>query len=117
MPIASPPLDYQLQKPGSVGLPLGSLTIHILQREGDTPLRAGETGEIALSGGAQLFDGYGGAADSPRLFRTGDLGHVDADGWLFVTGRVREMINRGGEVLSPLQVCTRAPNRGRWSAL
>ena len=44
--------------------------------------------------------------------RTGDLGYLDADGYLFITGRLREMVNRGGEKISPREV-----DEGSWSTL
>ena len=41
---------------------------------------------------------------SKRYFRTGDLGNLDSDGFLFLTGRSKEQINRGGEKISPLEI-------------
>ena len=104
MPIASPPLGYALELPESVGSAIGGINIVILDTKGgDAPLAAGETGEVSLEGGsgAHLFGGYDGEPPRASRFRTGDLGHLDSDGRLRLTGRVREMINRGGEVLAP----------------
>lgn len=109
MPIAAPPLGYRLERPGSVGRPIG-VKLTILDLGVDLEQQAGETGEIALSvagdNTSHLFAGYGleGCAPAEAIFRTGDLGYVDEEGWLFVTGRIREMINRGGEVLSPVEI-------------
>ena len=67
----------------------------------------GEQGEIALSG-ANVFRGYGPPGATPERssfhatwFRTGDLGFVDEEGYLHVTGRLGERINRGGEKIAP----------------
>jgi len=109
MPIASPPLPYALQKPGSVGLPC-ALDVKIMNSEEvAVALPAYSRGEIALRG-EQLFDGYLGSHkesfNSDGAFLTGDLGFLDGDGWLFVTGRIKETINRGGETISPIEVET-----------
>ena len=76
------------------------------------PCAAGETGEIQVRG-SELFSGYllddsGTVAStaSDGWFRTGDLGSVDRDGWLTVTGRTTEVIIRGGENISPGEVET-----------
>ncbi|MBI1207193.1 MAG: AMP-binding protein [Azospirillum sp.] len=81
---------------GSEGRPLGEGRLRIAEPRPDG------TGEIQLSG-ANVFTGY---RDNPEAnqaafsedgwFRTGDLGHVDADGYLYVTGRLKEMIVLGG---------------------
>jgi methyltransferase (TIGR00027 family) len=110
MPIATPPPGYALDRPGAVG-PAYGVTARVVDREG-APVAAGVTGEIVLSegeGDGHLFAGYeGDGADTllarPSPFPTGDLGHVDADGWLHVTGRAKEAINRGGELLSPVEI-------------
>ena len=106
MPIASPPANYGLSRPGAVGPPVGDLRVVALDRDGRV-LPANGAGELALSGGEQLFAGYEGEA-SPRAadepFRTGDVGFVDEDGWIHVTGRQKECINRGGELLFPVEI-------------
>lgn len=74
-------------------------------------LPTGEEGEIAVRGPA-VFSGYEDDAEANRnafhdgWFRTGDLGRLDQDGNLFVTGRLKEMINRGGEKILPGEVDT-----------
>ena len=86
----------------------------------DDPLPTGEIGEVAIgaevrggSGGELLFDGYEEepvlsdrrcSANTKRWFRTGDLGRLDTDGCLRLTGRLREMVHRGGEILSPAAI-------------
>jgi acyl-CoA synthetase (AMP-forming)/AMP-acid ligase II len=97
------------RKAGSVGLPLPGVEIDIRADAGN-PLPAGTTGEITVRG-RHVFPGY---LDDPAAtaaaffpegwYRTGDLGHLDEDGYLFVTGRVREMINRGGEKIAPGEI-------------
>ena len=72
-------------------------------------VQAGEEGEIAVRGDA-VFSGYYDDPEATRTafqdgwFRTGDLGRLDRDGNLFVTGRLKEMINRGGEKILPGEV-------------
>lgn len=92
---------------GSVGMATGGIRIAILGPDG-MRLAAGEQGEVAIRGGG-LFRGYendptNGSTFIDGWFRTGDLGRLDNDGYLFLTGRIREMINRGGETIAPREV-------------
>jgi acyl-CoA synthetase (AMP-forming)/AMP-acid ligase II len=107
--IASNPLPPGRRKPGSVGLATGT-EIRILG-EGGRLLSRGECGEVCTAGPG-VFGGY---ADNPEanrtsfidgFFRTGDEGYLDEDGYLFFTGRLKEMINRGGEKISPAEIDT-----------
>jgi len=72
-------------------------------------LPAGETGEVVIRG-PDVTAGYAGnpqanaAAFTSGWFRTGDQGSLDADGYLFLQGRLKELINRGGEKISPVEV-------------
>ena len=72
-------------------------------------LQPGETGEIVIRG-PNVTSGYennpdaNAAAFAHGWFHTGDQGVLDADGYLRVTGRLKEIINRGGEKISPLEV-------------
>jgi non-ribosomal peptide synthetase component E (peptide arylation enzyme) len=74
-----------------------------------TPLPAGAQGEICARGPA-LFLGYGNPADtaaafdSEGFFPTGDLGYLSAEGALVFTGRIKDLINRGGEKISAKEV-------------
>jgi hypothetical protein len=105
--IASNPLRSGPRKPGSVGLPAGP-DIAIMAASGEL-LPSGSTGEVVIRG-PNVASGYhaNDAANAEALrdgwFRTGDLGSIDEDGYLRLTGRLKEMINRGGEKISPREV-------------
>jgi acyl-CoA synthetase (AMP-forming)/AMP-acid ligase II len=93
---------------GTVGLPLKYQDIRIVDADGRR-LPQGATGEIIVGGGKQQAYGYlmpDGAIE--RLpadgHRTGDLGFVDDDGHLHITGRAKELIIRGGVNIAPLEV-------------
>ena len=101
------PLPPGTRKPGSVGLPSGT-EIAVWDESGGV-LQRGQTGEIAVRG-ANVTRGYAGP-DGTRFgvspegwLATGDLGYLDAEGYLFLTGRKKEMINRAGEKISPREV-------------
>lgn len=91
------------RKPGSVGISTGT-EIAILDDQG-TSRPAGEVGEIVVRGPA-VMTGYCGGESGFRdgWFRTGDLGLLDEDGYLFVKGRINERINRGGEKVMPQEI-------------
>jgi acyl-CoA synthetase (AMP-forming)/AMP-acid ligase II/acyl carrier protein len=105
--ISTNPLPPGLRKAGSVGMPTG-LEMAILDSQGGV-LPPNVTGEIALKG-YRLFRGYennpiaNGKAFLNGWFLTGDLGHMDEDGYFFIDGRIKEMINWGGEKISPREV-------------
>ncbi|MCG8544703.1 MAG: AMP-binding protein, partial [Alphaproteobacteria bacterium] len=105
--ISSEPLPPAPRKRGSVGTAAHG-NIAILDEAGRA-LPAGVHGEVAVSG-ETVFDGYendasaNAAAFVDGWFRTGDEGYFDADGYLFLTGRIKEMINRGGEKVTPSEV-------------
>ncbi|MGR3512707.1 MAG: AMP-binding protein [Paracoccaceae bacterium] len=113
MPIAAPPPTYRLEQPGSVGPVLPDVSIEIIDPAApEKPaLAAGQVGEITVKG-PTVFTGYDGAAADQSVFttrgffRTGDLGvlHADGSGWLSVTGRIKDAINRGGETLAPAEI-------------
>ncbi len=106
-PVACQPLPPGQRKPGSVGVPAG-LDVAIMDQAGAL-LRPGGTGEIVVRG-ATVMDGYDGDAAATQSafaggwFRTGDLGFFDDDGYLFLTGRAKEIINRGGEKIAPREI-------------
>jgi oxalate---CoA ligase len=105
--ICTNPLPPGKVKAGSVGLAAG--TEVAIMNERDEFLKPGERGEIVLRG-SNITRGYdGGAAANEKAFsrgwlRTGDQGYFDTDGYLFITGRLKEFINRGGEKISPREI-------------
>ena len=105
--MASNPLPPQARKPGSVGLPAGP-EVTILDDSG-TVQGKGTVGEIAIRGdnvtaGYEANPEANASAFTDGWFRTGDQGIIDEDGYLSITGRLKEFINRGGEKISPLEV-------------
>lgn len=105
--ISSNPLPPGKRKPGSVGVPTGC-QIEVMGPKGEL-LPPGRTGEVVIRGGS-VTAGYegepeaGGSAFADGWFRTGDEGYLDAEGYLYLTGRLKEMINRAGEKISPREV-------------
>lgn len=101
------PLPPRPRKPGSVGVPTG-VEVAVLDESG-RPQPAGVSGEVAIRG-RNVTAGYldnpaaNAAAFVDGRLRTGDIGHFDTDGYLFLSGRLKEMINRGGEKISPREV-------------
>lgn len=105
--MASNPLPPKIRKPGSVGIAAG-VEVAIMDDTGNL-LSSGEVGEVVIRG-ASVTRGY---ENNPQAnetaftngwFRTGDLGYLDADNYLFLKGRIKEIINRGGEKISPREV-------------
>lgn len=105
--MASNPLPPAVRKPGSVGLAAGP-EVAIMGEDGSL-LPAGEIGEIVIRG-PNVTAGY---ENNPKAnaegfregwFRTGDQGVKDAEGYISLTGRLKEIINRGGEKVSPREV-------------
>ncbi|HVC24510.1 MAG TPA: acyl--CoA ligase [Acidimicrobiales bacterium] len=105
--MTSNPLPPSPAKPGSVGVATG-IELAILD-EKDEIAPSGTRGEVSIKG-ATIVDGYeanpsaNAAAFTAGWFRTGDEGFLDGDGYLFLTGRLKEQINRGGEKISPIEV-------------
>ncbi|MBE0658015.1 MAG: AMP-binding protein [Bryobacteraceae bacterium] len=105
--MACNPLPPEARKPGSVG-PAAGPDVAIMDAEGNL-LEQGATGEVVIRG-ANVTPGY---LDNPQAnetaftngwFRTGDQGWIDAGGYLVLTGRLKELINRGGEKISPREI-------------
>jgi amino acid adenylation domain-containing protein len=105
--IACNPPPGRPYRAGSAGMAVG-LEVAIMDESG-TVLPAGAFGEIVVRG-ASVMSGYDNdPAANHRVFthgwfRTGDQGYLDVDGYLFVTGRLTEIINRGGEKIAPSEV-------------
>ena len=107
-PAFSNPLDRALRKLGSVGRASGCEAQVIdaaLQ-----PVADGDTGEVALRGPNVMLGYYKNEVATQASFtpdgwlRTGDLGHRDADGFFFITGRIKELIIKGGENIAPREI-------------
>jgi acyl-CoA synthetase (AMP-forming)/AMP-acid ligase II len=105
--MASNPLPPRKRYPGSVGIAAGP-EIAIMDLDGDL-LPPGELGEVVIRG-RDVTAGYennptaNAAAFTNGWFRTGDQGFLDEEGYLRLTGRLKELINRGGEKISPIEV-------------
>lgn len=104
--MASNPLSGQ-RKPGSVGVPAG-VEIALMDDAGHL-LAAGATGEIVIRGSG-VTAGYENNPEANAKafidgwFRTGDQGRFDDEGYLYISGRLKEIVNRGGEKVSPREI-------------
>jgi thioesterase domain-containing protein/acyl carrier protein len=104
--LASNPLPPRPRKAGSVGVAAGP---EIAVMAGESLAPAGVVGEIVVRG-RNVTGGYrdnpaaNAAAFTHGWFRTGDQGYLDPDGYVFITGRIKEIINRGGQKIAPLEV-------------
>lgn len=93
---------------GSVGRPFPSQRIAIVDSDGGT-LPPGEAGEVEVGGDPETryrylrYDGTIEITSTGRI-RPGDIGYLDGDGYLYLTGRTRELIIRGGVNISPLEI-------------
>lgn len=101
------PLPPAVHKPGSVG-PGANVAVAIMDEAG-TLLPTGTPGEVVIRG-QNVTAGYHKNPEANQQaftngwFRTGDRGVLDADGYVTLIGRIKELINRGGEKISPLEV-------------
>ena len=105
--IACNPLPPGIRKLGSVGVPTGT-EIAIFDELG-RPLGPDCEGEIVIRGGNVISSYMGDRSVNQQSFtagwfRTGDIGSIDRDGYLFIKGRAKEFINRGGTKLSPHEI-------------
>ncbi|MGH7468294.1 MAG: acyl--CoA ligase [Longimicrobiales bacterium] len=105
--MASNPLPPRARKPGTVG-PAAGPQVRVIDEQGNTAA-PGVRGEIVIQGinvMAEYENNATANADAfiQGWFRTGDQGVMDADGYLSITGRLKEIINRGGEKISPREV-------------
>ena len=105
--MASNPLPPAIQKPGLVGMPAGPEIC--IMNDKNEKLSQGEIGEICIKGD-NVTNGYENNPEANKQsfvndwFRTGDEGFFDEDGYLKISGRLKEIINKGGEKISPLEV-------------
>jgi acyl-CoA synthetase (AMP-forming)/AMP-acid ligase II len=105
--MTSNPLPPRHRKPGSVGVGTG-LRISIMDKQGNH-LGTNQRGEVAIQG-ANVFRGYENNPEANARafvngwFRTGDEGYLDADCYLYLTGRIKDIIIRGGENIAPHEV-------------
>jgi long-chain acyl-CoA synthetase len=103
------PQMIERRKYGTPGLPCG-VEARVVSPETGAVLAAGATGELQLRG-ANVMAGYYNAPEKTAealtvdgWLRTGDLGHRDGDGFYFVTGRIKELIIKGGENIAPREI-------------
>ena len=99
----------QKHKPGSVGTAIPGMEIRIVDEAGN-PVAQGQEGEIRVRG-AMVMKGYNNLPEETAAvltadgyFKTGDLGHLDADGFLFITGRKKDLIIVAGEKAAPREI-------------
>ena len=105
--VASNPLPPAPRKPGSVGLPYGNEIIIVDDKGDECPPQV--VGEIIIRGSNLLelyYKNPQATLDSIKdgWFYTGDLARKDADGYIFITGRSKELIIRGGENIAPREI-------------
>jgi acyl-CoA synthetase (AMP-forming)/AMP-acid ligase II len=105
--MTSNPLPPKARKPGSVGLATG-VELSIRDEKGKV-LPQGEVGEVCLSGPTVIRQ-YHADVEANRscfykdAFRTGDQGYLDEEGYLYLNARLKELINRAGEKISPVRI-------------
>jgi acyl-CoA synthetase (AMP-forming)/AMP-acid ligase II/thioesterase domain-containing protein/acyl carrier protein len=105
--IASNPLPPAKRKPGFVGVPTGPEVA--VMDDNRVLLPPGRVGEVVIRG-QNVMSGYEDNPDANRVsfsngwFRTGDQGYIDSDGYIRLNGRLKEIINRGGEKISPREI-------------
>ena len=101
-------IETKLKRSTSIGKPLDDVEVEIVDEGGKT-VPAGETGEI-VARGSRMMAGYWQQESATRdalrggWIYTGDLGYQDKDGYIYLSGRAKDFIKRGGEMVSPEEV-------------
>ncbi len=101
-------VETKLKRLTSIGKPLEDVEVRIVDEEGN-PVAVGEVGEI-VARGSRMMQGYWQQEDATRdalrsgWVYTGDLGYQDEDNYIFLSGRAKDFIKRGGEMVSPEEV-------------
>ena len=100
---------HGIRKPGSIGVPLPALEVRIVDPATGTDVEPGQTGEIWLKGPGVTPGYWQKPEETARSFeqgwfKTGDLGNIDADGYYYLTDRIKHIIISGGENISPKEI-------------
>ena len=101
-------VDRKLKRLSSIGKPLPDVEVRIVNEDGNVVLQD-EVGEI-VARGERLMKGYWNQEEATKetlrsgWLYTGDLGYFDADGYIFLSGRAKDFIKRGGEMIAPEEV-------------
>jgi acyl-CoA synthetase (AMP-forming)/AMP-acid ligase II len=109
--ITANPLRPELRRPGSAGLPVG-IDLRVVGKDGETEAPPGSMGAVEIRGPSVVRHYLLPGCEPSRLpartaagwLRTGDLGALDADGFLYLAGRSDDVINRGGEKVYPREI-------------
>ena len=101
-------IETKLRRLSSIGKPLDDVEVRIVDEDGQ-PVAAGQVGEIAARGSRMMAGYWREDAATRETLRsgwvyTGDLGYRDEDGYIFLSGRAKDFIKRGGEMISPEEV-------------
>ncbi|MQF82984.1 long-chain-fatty-acid--CoA ligase [SAR202 cluster bacterium AD-802-E10_MRT_200m] len=103
-----PEFEKKLKRLSSIGKALEDVEVHIVDEDGN-PVPVGDVGEIVAKG-QRLMKGYWNREEATRetlrsgWLYTGDLGYFDDDGYIFLAGRAKDFIKRGGEMVAPEEV-------------
>lgn len=103
-----PDFERKLKRLSSIGKPLVDVEVRIVDEDGN-PIKIGEVGEIVAKG-QRLMKGYWNREEATKetlrggWLYTGDLGYFDEDGYIFLSGRAKDFIKRGGEMVAPEEV-------------